>query len=43
MDVPYAIVLGQSEVEEGKPKLRNMKTGDEESLTVDEIVSVLKK
>lgn len=27
IDVPYAIVLGQSEVEEGKPKLRNMKTG----------------
>ena len=43
IDVPYAIVLGQSEVEEGKPKLRNMKTGEEESLTVEEILSVVKK
>ncbi|MDD7363842.1 MAG: histidine--tRNA ligase [Peptoniphilus sp.] len=40
--VPYAIVLGRSEVEKGTFNLRDMKTGDEREMTLDEVISVLK-
>ncbi len=42
MKVPYVIVVGEEEVKTGKYSLRNMKTGDQESLSIDEIVERLK-
>ncbi|MDY3118636.1 MAG: histidine--tRNA ligase [Peptoniphilus sp.] len=42
LNVAYAIVLGQSEVESGMPTVRNMKSGEETSMTVSEIVDFFK-
>lgn len=42
MKVPYVIVVGEEEVKTGKYSLRNMKTGDQESLSIEEIVERLK-
>lgn len=43
LNVAYAIVLGQAEVESQMPKLRNMKTGEEKAMSVDEMIELLKK
>ncbi|MFR9297264.1 MAG: His/Gly/Thr/Pro-type tRNA ligase C-terminal domain-containing protein, partial [Aedoeadaptatus pacaensis] len=43
LNVAYAIVLGQSEVESQMPKLRDMKTGEEKAMSVEEIIELLKK
>ena len=42
LNVAYAIVLGQAEVDSNMPKLRNMKTGEETAMTPEEIVYFLK-
>ncbi len=43
LNVAYAIVLGQSEVDSQMPKLRDMKTGEEKAMSVEEIIELLKK
>ena len=43
MSIPYAIIVGNREKEEKKVKLRDMLTGEEEMLTVEEAVSRIKK
>ncbi|MCO6493352.1 MAG: histidine--tRNA ligase [Phaeodactylibacter sp.] len=41
-NAPYAIVVGSNEMASGKPGLKNMKTGEQESLTLEEIIARLK-
>ncbi len=41
--IPYAIFIGQEEVQKGKFKLRDMKTGEEKLLSDKQIISKLKK
>lgn len=36
--IPYVIVVGEDEMKSGKLSFRNMKTGDQQSLTLDEIL-----
>lgn len=42
LDIPYTIVVGENEVKTGKYALKSMKTGNQEELTIDEIVEKLK-
>lgn len=42
MSIPYAIIVGNREREEKKVKLRNMLTGDEEMLGIEEVISRMK-
>jgi len=42
LGIPYAIMIGEKELEKGKVLLRNMETGDQELLNVKEVVKKLK-
>lgn len=41
-NIPYAILCGSKEIEEGQYTLRNMKTGDQESVDMDKLIELLK-
>jgi len=43
MGIPYAILIGEDEMKQGKVKLRDMKTGEERLLDVDAAIRTLKK
>jgi histidyl-tRNA synthetase len=40
--VPYVIVIGSDEVASGYLALKNMATGDQEKLTIDQIIAKLR-
>ncbi len=42
LNVPYAIVIGDKEVETGLYSLRNMSTGEQKSISIEEIINCLK-
>ena len=42
LNVPYAIVIGNEEVETGLYSLRNMSTGEQKSISIEEIIKCLK-
>lgn len=42
LNIPYAIIIGAEEVKENKYTLRNMKTGEQTMLSIEEILSSLK-
>lgn len=42
LEIPYVIVIGEDEVETRKYTLKNMVTGEQEMLTIDEIISKVK-
>lgn len=39
--VPYVAIIGEDEIRQRRVALKNMKTGEQESLTIEEIVKVL--
>ena len=41
--IPYVILIGSEEMASGKLKLRNMQLGDQQDLTLEEIISILTK
>jgi histidyl-tRNA synthetase len=41
-DVPYVLMIGEIEVNEGKYQLKNMETGEQSALDFDGIVTILK-
>ncbi|GAB3197352.1 histidyl-tRNA synthetase [Pontibacter aydingkolensis] len=41
-NIPYVILIGSEEIATGKLKLRNMQQGEQQDLTIEEIISVLK-
>ena len=41
--IPYVIIIGQKELEENKFTLRDMKSGNEEKLSIEDIISKLTK
>lgn len=43
ISVPYVLILGESEVQSGRYSLKNMHSGDQEEMSLDEIVEKLKK
>ncbi|HEV8590720.1 MAG TPA: His/Gly/Thr/Pro-type tRNA ligase C-terminal domain-containing protein, partial [Pyrinomonadaceae bacterium] len=38
INVPYVCVLGESELAEGKVTVKNMKTGEQETIARDEVL-----
>jgi len=43
LEVPYVIVVGEEEEKTGKYALKNMETGEQEVLTIEEIVAKIRK
>lgn len=43
LNIPYVIVLGQDEVENNLYSLRDMKTGEQKSISMEELIECLKK
>ncbi len=43
LNIPFVIILGPQEIKDKKIKLRDMKSGKEELLTLKETASFLKK
>ncbi|MCX2742398.1 histidine--tRNA ligase [Mangrovivirga sp. M17] len=41
-NIPYVVVIGSEEIKSGLLSFKNMKTGDQESLTIDQIIEKLK-
>jgi histidyl-tRNA synthetase len=41
MSIPFAVIIGEQELKQNKIKLRNMKSGNEELLSVKEVVDKL--
>jgi len=39
--IPYVILAGETEISDGKLTLKNMLTGEQSLLSVDEIISLL--
>lgn len=42
LDIPYVIIIGSEEIEENKYTLRNMSSGDQETLDFEEIIKIIK-
>ena len=42
LNLPYVIIIGEEEIEKNLYALRNMKTGEQESLSVEELINSLK-
>ena len=40
LQIPYVIVIGENEIAENKFKLKNMATGEEKELTIEEIEKI---
>jgi len=40
--VPFVLMIGENEIQEGKYQLKNMLTGEQQKLTLDEIITYLK-
>ena len=40
LQLPYVIVIGENEIAENKFKLKNMETGEEKELTIEEIEKI---
>ena len=42
LDIPYSIIIGPDEIKKGKYALRNMKTGEQNLLSMEELITSLK-
>ncbi|TVQ92920.1 MAG: histidine--tRNA ligase [Bacteroidetes bacterium] len=40
-NIPYVVLIGKDEMKTGKPALKNMKTGEQKNMGIEEIVSYL--
>ena len=40
--VPFVALVGETEMAEGKVALKNMETGEQQSLTIDEVIETIK-
>ncbi len=43
LSIPYSVVVGPKEQENGSIKLRNMDTGDESEMSIDEAIAIISK
>ena len=41
LGIPFVAIIGESELADGTVTLKNMTSGEQQSLTVDELVKVL--
>ena len=42
LNVPWVVVVGEEEINEGKYSLRNMENGEQEKLSLNELIEKLK-
>ena len=42
LGIPYVAIIGETELAEGRITLKNMATGEQQSLTPDELINTLK-
>ena len=42
LNIPYVIVIGEDEIKQNKVTLKNMETGEQELICVEDIISKLK-
>ena len=42
MKIPYVLIIGENEVKDGKFKLKNMKSGEEVNVAINEVIEELK-
>ena len=42
-DIPFVAMVGENEMSEGKITLKNMLTGDQNTVTLDELIDLVKK
>jgi histidyl-tRNA synthetase len=42
MNIPFVIIVGEQELKQSKVKLRDMKSGKEELLSMSEVISRIK-
>ncbi|MBL4669936.1 MAG: ATP phosphoribosyltransferase regulatory subunit, partial [Flavobacteriales bacterium] len=40
--IKYVVLVGSNEIESGKLTVKNMETGEQESLTIDELINMIK-
>lgn len=43
LEIPYVIIIGEDEIKENMFKLKNMKTGEEEKLTLEDLINAVQK
>ena len=43
LNIPYVIIIGEDELSKNKILLRDMKTGDQKLLTIEQTIKKLKK
>jgi histidyl-tRNA synthetase len=41
--IPFSLIIGQKEIDSGRLTLRNMKTGKEEALSLDQVIARMKE
>jgi histidyl-tRNA synthetase len=41
-NVPYVALVGESEIQDGIVALKNMQTGEQQKLTMDEVIQYIK-
>ena len=41
LSIPYVAIIGETELSEGKVTLKNMVTGEQNLLTIDEVITTI--
>lgn len=41
LSIPYVAIIGETELSEGKVTLKNMVTGEQNLLTIDEVITII--
>ena len=42
-NIPFVVLAGENEIEQGKVTLKNMESGEQQLVSVDELIAVIKK
>ena len=40
-NIPYVLLIGSQEIESGELNLKNMKTGEQENFTLDQVMKII--
>ena len=43
LNVPYVAIIGEEEEKNGTVSLKNMETGEQNEISIDELITILKK
>ena len=42
-NIPFVVLAGENEIEQGKVTLKNMESGEQQLVSADELIAVIKK